>query len=460
MLGKEDYIEIRARFMERLDKTREYSDRELREALDGFVLEEGRRRLLSFLEKEKLRKYLLNSLRGLDVLQDLLEDEQITEIMVNGPENIFVERGGKLERFPAAFTSAEKLEDVIQQIVSKVNRSVNDTTPTVDARLPDGSRVHVVLAPVAINGPAVTIRKFPPVPVTMEQLIGWGSISEEAAGFLKRLVEAKYNIFISGGTGSGKTTMLNALSEYISEEERVITIEDSAELKLVHIPNQVRLEARNKNLEGKNEITIRDLIREALRMRPSRIIIGEVRAGEALDMLQAMNTGHDGSLSTGHGNNPQDMLKRLEVMVLMAADLPLMAIRSQIASAIDIMVHLSRFRDGTRKVVSIMEVTGIQNGEIAMHPLYEFREEKDGAGRGNEKEDSIGGGGVKQDSAEKDNRGEEDAGKGNARKSNAGKKGTGRSCAKQGKVVEGKLCATGEALVHREKLESAGLAGL
>lgn len=273
MIQREDYVRFQNRFMEQLDRTREMTDGELAFAIDQFVLDQGRGCCLDFQDKGKLRKYLLNSLRGLDVLQDLLEDESVTEIMVNGPEHIFVEREGKVERWPAAFTSGEKLEDVIQQIVAKVNRVVNDTVPMTDARLTDGSRVHVVLAPVAINGPILTIRKFSSRPVTMEQLLGWGSITAEAAEFLRLLVQARYNIFISGGTGSGKTTMLNALSGFIPEQERVITIEDSAELKLNHIPNLVRLEARNKNLEGKNEITIRDLIREALRMRPESIKI-------------------------------------------------------------------------------------------------------------------------------------------------------------------------------------------
>ena len=408
-IGKEEYIYFQDRFMERLDKTRELSDEELAAEIDRFVVEQGRAHCLDLSGKEKLRKYLLNSLRGLDVLQDLLEDERITEIMVNGPEHIFVEQGGKVERWPAAFTSGEKLEDVIQQIVSKVNRVVNDTVPMTDARLADGSRVHVVLAPVAINGPILTIRKFSSRPVTMEQLIAWGSITSEAAHFLKLLVLARYNIFISGGTGSGKTTMLNALSGFIPEQERVITIEDSAELKLDHIPNLVRLEARNKNLEGRNEITIRDLIREALRMRPDRIVVGEVRSAEALDMLQAMNTGHDGSLSTGHGNNPADMLKRLETMVLTGTEIPLLAVRGQIASAIDIMVHLSRFRDGSRKVVSIMEVTGFTDGEITLEPLYQYEEEaEDGGDKGSD--------------------------------------------------VKGRLKATGRTLKNREKLRHAGLA--
>ncbi len=384
MLSKEDYVWLQKEFLERLDQSREMTDAELEFLAGQFVLEMGRQRFLGIREKEHLKKFLLHSIKGLDVLQELLEDSSVTEIMVNGPDCIFVERDGKIQRCQASFISRERLEDVIQQIVARVNRVVNDTVPMVNARLEDGSRVHIVLAPIALNGPIVTVRKFSKEAVTMEHLISWNSISREAADFLGALVQAKYNIFISGGTGSGKTTMLNALSHFIPPDERIVTIEDSAELRLNHISNLVQLEARNKNLEGRNEITIRDLIREALRMRPDRIIVGEVRSVETLDMLQAMNTGHDGSLSTGHGNNPADMLKRLETMVLMAADIPLAAVRGQIASAIDVMVHLARFRDGSRKVVKIVEVTGIQDGEIMLESLYDFQEEES-------KEGTVGG---------------------------------------------------------------------
>ena len=295
--------------------------------------------------------------------------------MVNGPDQIFIEKQGRLEPYPKKFLSKEKLEDVIQQIVGKVNRTVNESSPIVDVRLQDGSRVNVVLPPVAINGPIVTIRKFPADPITMEHLVSIQSITMQAAEFLKKLVQAKYNIFISGGTGSGKTTFLNALSAYIPKEERIITIEDSAELQIQNIPNLVRLEVRNANLEGKNEVTIRDLIRSALRMRPDRIILGEVRDAAAYDLLSVMNTGHDGSLSTGHANSPKDMLKRLEALVLTAVDIPLLAVRSQIASAIDIVVQLGRLRDRSRKVLEIDEMIGMDGTEIIMRPLYCFKEQ-------------------------------------------------------------------------------------
>mgnify|MGYP002701989817 CR=1 FL=1 len=374
MIGKEQYIYFQDRFMERLDKTREVSDEELAAQIDCFVVEQGREHCLDLGNKEKLRKYLLNSLRGLDVLQDLLEDENITEIMVNGPEHIFVERGGKVERWPAAFTSGEKLENVIQQIVAGCNRVVNEASPIVDARLSDGSRVNIVMNPVALNGPIVTIRRFPEKPVTMEQLLRWSSISQEAAEFLKRLVKAGYNIFISGGTGSGKTTLLNVLSQYIPREERVITIEDNAELQLQGLSNLVRLETRNSNVEGCREITIRELIRTSLRMRPDRIIVGEVRGAEAIDMLQCMNSGHDGSMSTGHANSGRDMLSRLENMVLMGMEIPLMAIRQQVASAIDVIVHLGRLRDKSRRVLEITEVLECRDNEIILNPLFVFEE--------------------------------------------------------------------------------------
>lgn len=295
--------------------------------------------------------------------------------MVNGPENIFIEKDGRITKYPAHFTSLQKLEDIVQQIVARVNRMVNESNPIVDVRLPDGSRVNIVLPPVSLNGPVVTIRKFPKTPMTMDKLINTGSINEEAANFLNMLVVAKYNIFISGGTGSGKTTFLNVLSNYIPSDERIITIEDSAELQIKGIPNLVRLEVRNSNVEGKNAITIRDLLKSALRMRPERIVVGEVRGEEALDMLQAMNTGHDGSLSTGHANSTKDMLSRLETMVLQgSAGFPLEAIRQQIASAIDIIVQLGRLRDKSRKVLEIAEVTGVKDGIITVQPIYKFIE--------------------------------------------------------------------------------------
>ena len=368
--------EIRRRILESLTFERQMPDEELAELIDEEILNfsGGGLRLQ---ERLLLQKELFDSFRRLDILQELVDDPEITEIMVNGPEEIFVESKGRIRRGEKRFESKEQLLDLIQQIVSSVNRIVNTSSPIADARLADGSRVHVVLEPVALDGPILTIRKFPE-PVTMERLLRYGSISEEAAVFLQKLVEARYNIFVSGGTGAGKTTFLNALSEFIPSGERVITIEDSAELRLRHIENLVRLETREANAEGQGAIGIGMLIRAALRMRPDRILIGEVRGKEALDLLQAMNTGHDGSFSTGHANSPRDMLARLETMVLMAAELPLPAIRSQIASAVDIMVHVARLRDKSRKVTAIEEVDRYENGEIILNSLYRFQEHEKG----------------------------------------------------------------------------------
>ena len=363
--------ELQQEVLSCLDLSEELSDRELLERIDTILVREGKRRGISLRERTGYRKKLFDSFRRLDVLQELVEDDSITEIMVNGMEAVFLERDGMVHQWNRHFSSREKLEDVIQQMVARVNRIVNTSSPIVDARLEDGSRVNVVLPPVAPDGPILTIRKFSREAITMEMLIEWGSITDEAAGFLEALVKAGYNLFISGGTGSGKTTFLNALSRAIPSQERVITIEDSLELQLA-IPNLVRLEARNANIEGEREVTIRDLIRTALRMRPDRILIGEVRGREALDLLQAMNTGHDGSLSTGHGNSPADMLSRLETMVLMGGELPLAAVRSQIASALDILVHLGRMRDGRRRVLSIVEVLGYEEEQIRCQPLYEY----------------------------------------------------------------------------------------
>lgn len=350
-------------------------DEELQEMIDAAVAGEAERSYLPLKSRLRLKKELFDSFRRLDILQELVDDPDITEIMVNGKDHIFIEKKGRLSRWDKAFDSAEQLEDLIQQIVSRVNRTVNLSSPIADARLEDGSRVHVVLAPVAVDGPVLTIRKFPE-PVTMDKLIRLGSISREAAIFLRTAVRAGYNIFVSGGTGSGKTTFLNALSEFIPEDERVITIEDSAELQIRHVPNLVRLETRVENRDGSREISMRDLIRASLRMRPDRILVGEVRGAEALEMLQAMNTGHDGSISTGHGNSPRDMVTRLETMVLMAADLPLAAVRNQIASALELMVHLGRMRDKSRKVLEIAEVIGCENGEVRLEPLFTFREKQ------------------------------------------------------------------------------------
>ncbi|MCX4304913.1 MAG: CpaF family protein [Acetatifactor sp.] len=365
-----------------MDFRRELSDEEVEEAIDEVLLGEKSLVICPVELRRRLRKELFDSLRRLDILQIFVEDSSVTEIMINGTEHIFVERDGRLQELDASFDSLEKLQDVIQRIVAGCNRVVNEASPIVDARLPDGSRVNIVMNPVALNGPVVTIRRFPEKPVTMDWLLRQGSVSGEAAGFLEKLVRAGYNIFISGGTGSGKTTFLNVLSQFIPAEERVITIEDSAELQLLGLPNLVRLETRNSNVEGCREITVRELIRSSLRMRPTRIIVGEVRGAEAVDMLQCMNTGHDGSMSTGHANSGKDMLARLENMVLMGMELPLTAVRQQIASGIDVIVHLGRLRDRSRRVLEITEVVGCENGEIKLNPLFVFEE----AG-----EDSAGG---------------------------------------------------------------------
>lgn len=372
--------QLHERILEELDMTREVEDEELTGIIHRVLRETGEREYISLGERTELGKELFNAFRKLDLLQEFLEDEDITEIMINGTHNIFYEKDGKLYQSEKRFLSREKLEDVIQQIVAGSNRMVNEASPIADARLSDGSRVNVILAPVALNGPIVTIRKFPKESITMKQLIEWNSISREVAAFLAMLVISGYNIFISGGTGSGKTTFLNALSQYIPGDERIITIEDNAELKIMGIPNLVSLEARNANSEGTGEITIRDLIKSALRMRPTRIIVGEVRSAEAIDMLQALNTGHDGSLSTGHANGPKDMLSRLETMVLMGMDIPLPAIRRQIASGIDLIVHLGRLRDKSRRILEVTEVTGYEDGEILLQPIYIFEEtgEKNG----------------------------------------------------------------------------------
>ena len=367
--------QLHARIMDELDMNREVGDEELTQLIYQVLSEASREEHLSLAEKTALGKDLFNAFRKLDLLQEFLEDDEITEIMINGTEYIFYEKNGRLYQSDRRFVSREKLEDVIQQIVSGANRLVNEASPIVDARLADGSRVNVVLAPVALNGPVVTIRKFSKEAASMEQLMAWGSISREIAGFLDVLVKSGYNIFISGGTGSGKTTFLNALSQYIPRDERIVTIEDSSELKIQGIPNLVSLEARNANIEGTGAVTIRDLIKAALRMRPTRIIVGEVRSAEAIDMLQAMNTGHDGSLSTGHANSPKDMLSRLETMVLMGMELPLPAIQRQIASALDLIVHLGRLRDKSRKVLEVTEVLGYLEGEICLQTLYRFEEE-------------------------------------------------------------------------------------
>lgn len=366
--------QLHARILARLDMTRDMEDEELTELIYEVLQEVSQEEYLPLDQKTMLGKELFNAFRKLDLLQEFLEDEDITEIMINGTQNIFVEKAGRIFQSDKRFLSADKLEDVIQQIVAGSNRLVNEASPIVDARLADGSRVNVVLPPVALNGPIVTIRKFAKEAITMKKLMEWQSINSEVSGFLASLVAAGYNIFISGGTGSGKTTFLNALSQFIPNNERIITIEDNAELQIQDIKNLVRLEARNANVEGTGEVTIRDLIKSALRMRPDRIIVGEVRSAEAIDMLQALNTGHDGSLSTGHANSPKDMLSRLETMVLMGMDLPLPAIQRQIASGLDIIVHLGRLRDKSRKVLEVTEVLGYWDEEIHLQTIYRYEE--------------------------------------------------------------------------------------
>ena len=368
--------DLQASIMNRIDFSREVPDKEVLDLIDERLTVDAPGDLLFFTleDKKRLRQDLFHSIRRLDVLQDLLEDASVTEIMVNGPDSIFIERGGELFPYPGSFSSAEKLEDVIQQIVGASNRVVNTASPIVDCRLRNGDRVNVVLAPVAVNGPILTIRRFPERPITMGDLLQFGSLSEEVARFLGRCVRAGLNIFISGGTGSGKTTFLNVLSDSIDPGERVITIEDNAELQIRHVPNLVQMEARNANVEGCRPISIRDLIKTSLRMRPDRIIVGEVRGPEAIDMVQCLNTGHDGSMSTGHANSARDMLARLETMILMGMDLPISAVRGQLASGIDLIVHLGRLRDRSRKVLEIAEVTGMEDGQITLSTLYRFTE--------------------------------------------------------------------------------------
>ena len=357
------------------------TDVALKQVIGECVQEESGLYMISIRQKEELEESVFNAIRRLDVLQELLEDDTITEIMINGKDDIFLERNGHITKWDKSFENEERLEDIAQKIASLSNKIVNISSPIADTRLEDGSRVSIVLPPVALNGPIITIRKFYKDALTMEKLIETGSLTQEAADFLKMAVKSKYNIFISGGTGSGKTTFLNALSEFIDNDERVITIEDAAELQINHVKNLVRLEARDANIEGKNEVTIRDLIRGSLRMRPDRIIVGEVRGKETLDMVQAMSTGHDGSLSTGHGNSPKDMMTRLETMILMGIDMPVAAIRQQLTSAIDIIIHLGRLRDKTRRVLQIAEVVGVSRGEVKFNKLFEFAENAESNGR-------------------------------------------------------------------------------
>lgn len=380
MITTELVNELCNRVGENTDLYTSISDDAIRSKITEAVMEKSRHILLSANEKIELINLVFNRMRGMDILQPLLDNEEITEIMVNGPDRIFIEKKGGI--VPVSVKcDAKQLEDIIQKIVSSVNRTVNEANPICDARLKDGSRVHVVMKPLALNGPILTIRKFSKAPMDINTLISYGTITEEAADTLKKLVEAKYNIFICGGTGSGKTTFLNVLSNFIPKDERIITIEDTAELQITGVANLVRLETRNANPDGEGEIRIRDLIRAGLRMRPDRIVVGEVRGEEALDMLQAMNTGHEGSLSTGHGNSCKDMISRLETMVLTAARMPVESIRKQIASALDIMIFLSRMKDKSRKVMEVSEVAGYKDGEVLLNPLYKYEVLKDGTGK-------------------------------------------------------------------------------
>ena len=365
---------LRNLLMEKLDMSGEMTDREILDEIDHLILNRMRDSCMSLNEKVQLRQELFHSVRKLDVLQELIEDDTVTEIMVNGPDTVFVERAGKLEKWGKCFTSGEKLEDVIQQIAGRCNQVINESIPIVDARLENGARVNVVISPVALNGPILTIRRFPDRPVTMDRLVSLGSITRQCADFLASLVKARYSMVIGGGTGSGKTTFLGALSNYIPGDERIITIEDNAELKIQEVENLVSLEAKMANAEGAFSVSIRDLIRTALRMRPDRIIVGEVRGGEAVDMLQALNTGHEGSLSTAHANSARDMLSRLETMTLMGVDLPLEAIRRQIASGVDILIHLGRMRDRSRKLLEVTEVCGFDDNEIITRTLFQWIE--------------------------------------------------------------------------------------
>ncbi|MBP3702329.1 MAG: CpaF family protein [Lachnospiraceae bacterium] len=373
--------EIRERVVGELAMENSISDTQLLSAINQEMLSETGEHYIRLRERRAVQKNIFNSIRRLDILQDLLDDEEVTEIMVNGAGKVFIEKNGRLLDTERKFSSEEKLEEIIQQIASQGNRIVNESSPILDVRLEDGSRVNVVVPPISITGPAVTIRRFPKKALTMKRLIEMEAITKEAAGFLENLVRAGYNIFISGGTGAGKTTFLNILSGFIPSDERVITIEDSAELQIQHVRNLVRLEARNENIEGENAVTIRDLIRCALRMRPDRIVIGEVRDAVAIDMLQAMNTGHDGSLSTGHANSTADMINRLETLVLMGMDIPVSAVRGQIASALDIIVHLGRLRDGSRRVLAIDEVETVKEGKVELLPLFRFCETGEKNGR-------------------------------------------------------------------------------
>ena len=428
-MDKDAFAALRKEIVSELDKAKSADDETVLTLIDEQLSAYALKKYINIGDRVKLRKDLFNAIRRLDVLQDLIEDETITEIMVNGADKIFVEKNGRIYPTERCFESEERLSDILQRVASAVNRTVNEAHPIVDARLSDGSRVNIVLPPVSLSGPVVTIRKFRRDIMDMDSLVKLGSVSAEAAEFLQTLVRAGYNLICSGGTGSGKTTLLNVLSNTVSGSERVVTIEDSAEL-IMNSENLIRLEARNANVEGRNSITIRDLIKTALRMRPDRLIVGEVRGSECIDMLQSLNTGHSG-MSTVHANSPEDVVSRLETMVLLGENVPLMAIRAQIASAIDIIIGVSRMRDSSRKVTSIYEVDGIKDGEVVLNSLYEFIEEGNAEAAGS-------------------------AGYGN-KMSGASVQTAGKVCRKPDELsVRGRLVKTGE-LKHREKLRAAGL---
>ncbi len=367
------YMELQELIMGKLDLSRQMNEDEIKELIDKYITQEGKKRHLEVAVREQIRREIFHSVRQLGILQELIENPSITEIMVNGTQGIFIEQSGRLEKLAICFDSKEKLKNVIWQITAGCNRVVNEASPIVDARLPDGARVNVVLDPVAINGPILTIRRFPPNPITMDQLLDTGCLSTECKGELEKMVQAGCNILVSGGTGSGKTTFLNVLSQFIPQTQRVITIEDSAELQIRNIPNIVSLETRNANVEGCKEITIRDLIKASLRMRPDRLIVGEVRGKEAVDMLQSINVGHS-AMTTVHANSARDVVSRLETMVLMGMEMPLSAIRKQIVSGFDLIVHLGRLRDGSRHVLEVAEPVRLWAEEVKMQTIYRFEE--------------------------------------------------------------------------------------
>lgn len=377
----EVFADLKKQILDRVDLSREVPDEEIQELIDEVVLSYGKEQYLSLNERCRLKKELFHALRKMDVLQELLEERDVTEIMVNGMDGIFLEKNGKLFRWEKNFNTKDRILDIIQQMIGACNRVVNESQPIVDARLDNGDRVHVVLPPVAVNGPIITIRRFPEEPITMKKLLELESLSEEEAEFLKNAVRAGYSILVAGGTGSGKTTFLNALSESIPSDERVVVIEDTAELQIRSVPNLVRLETRTSGAEDCREITIRNLIKASLRMRPSRIIVGEVRGEEAFELLTCLNTGHDGSISTCHANSTRDTISRLETMVLMGMELPLQAIRRQIASGIDLIVYLGRLRDKSRRLLEITEVTGMEGEQVELNPLFLFRETGEVSGR-------------------------------------------------------------------------------